>query len=118
VLQEMRGYRLPLTLKIPHENPRVPDRINALNRLLLDEDKRARLMIDQSCTELIADLEEVKRDKKGGILKITNKKDPYFRRTHTSDAVGYLAAFEEPVRPPSDAQSRSVPPPVRYGRAR
>lgn len=102
VMQEMRAHRSPLKMKVPIENPKVGDRINAVNRLLYDEQGQVRVQIDPSCKELIADLEGVLRDQKGGIMKVRNRKDPYFRRTHTSDALGYWLAAEEPVKPPGD----------------
>lgn len=99
IMNEMKQYGA-LRMKVPTENPRVPDRINAVNRLLRDEDGLVRIQVHPDCKELIMDLEGVLFDPKmaGKILKIRNKKDPYFRRTHTSDAAGYLLAFEEPVR--------------------
>ncbi len=102
ILQEMRTYPSPVRLMVPEVNPRVPDRINAVNRLLLDEHKQVKLKISPDCVELIADMEGVLRDKKGGILKSHNRKDPYYRRTHTSDALGYWLSFEEPVRAPTN----------------
>jgi hypothetical protein len=106
ILQEMRRLRLSVVLRVPEANPKVPDRINAVNRLCKDERGLVRLQIDPSCRELIADLEGVLRDDRGGIKKVRNRKDPYFRRTHWSDALGYWLAYEEPVRPPSE-HSRS-----------
>jgi len=108
VLQELRGFRLNARLKIPPDNPKVPDRVNAVNRICKDEVGRVRLQIDPTCIELIADLEGVLRDGRGGIYKTHNRKDPYFRRTHTSDALGYWLSMEEPVTPPSDHVRRSV----------
>jgi len=102
VMQEMRSFNVPIKMKVPPDNPKVADRVNAVNRICKDERGRVGLAIDPSCVELIADLEGVLRDQKGGIFKVRNKKDPYFRRTHTSDALGYWISFEEPVRPPSD----------------
>lgn len=102
ILQEMRSLRVPIRLRVPPENPKVPDRINSVNRLCKDELGRIRLQIDPSCKELIMDLEGVLRDNRGGILKSRNRKDPYYRRTHTSDALGYWLSMEEPVQPPSD----------------
>jgi len=101
VMQEMRNFNLPIKMRVPPDNPRIPDRVNSVNRLCKDEKGLIRLSIDPTCTELITDLEGVLRDQKGGIFKTRNKKDPYFRRTHTSDALGYWLSFEEPVRPPS-----------------
>lgn len=97
LLAELRGYPVPLKMRVPDANPHVPDRVNAVNRALRDEYGENRVEIDPSCEELIADLEGVLRDPKGGIKKTYNPKDPYVRRTHTSDAFGYWVAREEPV---------------------
>lgn len=116
ILQEMKQYGRPIRMKVPAANPKVGDRVNAVNRLMRDEHGRARLMIDSSCQELMLDLEGVVLDHTGKIKKITNQKDPYFWRGHISDALGYWIAFEEPVRPPSqDLQSFKLPPPPNYG---
>ena len=112
VMSEMRALRVPLRMRVPPDNPKVADRINAVNRLCRDELGTIRLQVDPSCTELIADLEQVLRDGRGGIFKVRNKKDPYFRRTHTSDALGYWLSYEEPVRPPSDHVGRRVALPL------
>lgn len=117
ILNEMKGYGVPIRMKVPQENPKVPDRVNAVNRILLDEDGQVRLTIDQSCQELASDLDNVLRDNRGGIMKTNNKKDPYFWRTHISDALGYWINYEEPVRPPSVTRDRNVTiPQPSYGR--
>jgi len=97
IMNQMRSYSAPVKLVVPEENPHVPDRINAINHLFKDESGEIRLLVDESCKELIRDLEQVLRDPRGGLKKTTNRKDPYFRRTHTSDALGYWIAYEEPV---------------------
>jgi hypothetical protein len=102
VMQEMRNFNLPIKMRVPPDNPKIADRVNSVNRLCKDEKGLIRLQVDPQCVELIADLEGVLRDQRGGIFKVRNKKDPYFRRTHTSDALGYWLSYEEPVRPPSD----------------
>lgn len=94
---EFRGYATPWRLKVPDANPRIPDRINAVNRALKDEFGELGVEIHPKCVELIADLEGVLRDAKGGIKKTFNKSDPYIKRTHTSDAFGYWIAYEQPV---------------------
>lgn len=117
IRNEMKHYGVPITMKVPEDNPPVPDRINAVNRALRDEDGAIRLVLDPSCQELAKDLEGVLRDNKGGILKTNNRKDPYFWRTHASDALGYWINREAPVRPYSDRRARgvSIPSPT-YGR--
>lgn len=97
IINAMKTYSSPAVLKVPEQNPLVGDRINAVNRLLKDEHGRIRVEIDPSCTELIEDMEQVLRDSKGGIKKTFNRKDPYNRRTHTSDALGYWLCYAEPV---------------------
>jgi len=118
ILNEMKSYGVPFVMKVPEANPSVPDRVNAMNRILLDEDGQIRMTIDNSCQELGLDLEGVMRDNKGGILKTYKKSDPYFHRTHTSDALGYWIAYEEPVRPPTahNTKNITIPPPPPYGR--
>ena len=98
ILNMMRAFGCPIRLKVPEANPMVPDRINAVNAQLLDMEGIARVEIDPSCKELIDDLEQVLRDNRGGLKKTSNRKDPYFRRTHPSDALGYWINYEEPVR--------------------
>jgi hypothetical protein len=104
ILNAMRTYGCPVRLKVPETNPIVPDRINAVNRAFRDEQGVSHVEIDPSCKELVADLEGVLRDEKGGIKKTRNRRDPYFYRTHTSDAVGYWINYEEPVRTTSIGQ--------------
>ncbi|PWT71716.1 MAG: hypothetical protein C5B59_17205 [Bacteroidetes bacterium] len=97
IQNEMRAYGCPIRIRVPESNPHVPDRINAVN-VALNSRGTVNLLIDPGCRELISDLEQVLRDGRGGIKKTSNKKDPYFRRTHTSDALGYWISYESPVR--------------------
>ena len=78
--------------------PYIRDRVNAVNRAFRNEHGESMVEVDPSCRELIADLEQVISDGRGGIKKTTDRKSPYFRRTHTSDALGYWISMEEPVR--------------------
>lgn len=98
IMNHMAQYNVPIKLRVPESNPSVPARINAMNRAFRNEDGRVLIEIDPTCVELIADLEGVVSDGRGGIKKTHNKKDSYFRRTHTSDATGYWVSQEEPVR--------------------
>jgi hypothetical protein len=101
IVNGMRGYGVPVRMKVPETNPPVPDRIAAVNNALRNE-------YGVSCVEisnepgandhLIKDLEEVLRDNRGGLKKVSNKKDPYYYRTHSSDALGYWISKEAPVR--------------------
>lgn len=98
IQNHMKGYSSPLRLKVPEANPGVPDRVNAVNNSFMNESGEIMAYIDVSCNELITDFEQVLRDPRSGIKKTTKKTDPYFRRTHTSDAYGYWVSREEPVK--------------------
>jgi phage terminase large subunit-like protein len=98
ILEAMRRYPVPVRLKVPEANPAVVDRLNALNRGLRDEEGGARIEVDPTCRELIKDLEGVLADPRGaGIKKSYMRGDPYARRTHASDALGYAVIALEPV---------------------
>ena len=97
LLNGMRNYPVPVRLKVPEGNPHQPDRINAVNRALIDETGFVGTEIDTDCIELIADCEDVVRKGDGTIRKATNPKDPYCRRTHSSDCFGYWVCREQPV---------------------
>jgi hypothetical protein len=113
ILQTMKTYPVPLRLKVPEANPLVSMRVNAVNRLLRDEHGQVRVLIDPSCHELITDLEQVLRDGQK-IKKTSRRSDPYFRRTHVSDALGYALSYDAPpVSPGAPYRPRitSVPLP-------
>lgn len=97
MLTLMRQYSSSVSLKVPDSNPLITARINAVQMALKDEEGVSHVEIDPSCRELIADLKGVLRDKDGGIKKTSNRRDPYFRRTHASEAFGDWIAFERPV---------------------
>lgn len=98
LLQGLQQFKVPVRLKVPEANPAITARINAVNNACRDiKDGESRLEVDNDCKELIADLEGVLRDSTGGIKKTSNPKDPYSKRTHVSDALGYWIAREAPV---------------------
>jgi len=107
ILNHMRSYGV-VKMKVPDTNPLVRDRVNAVNRAMKDEFGEVNTQIDPSCRELIADFEQVLSDGRGGIKKTSNRKDPYFRRTHTSDAMGYWVAYEDPVKAFTGGFTRSA----------
>lgn len=115
ILKGMQTYGTPCRLRLPSVNPLVTDRVNAMNVACRGAEGMSSIEIDPSCVELIQDLEEVVDNGLGGIKKTSNRLDPYSRRTHTSDALGYLVCYEKPVRlapRPSDA---AAIPDVSYG---
>lgn len=118
ITRNMEGYPAPVRMFVPEQNPGVIARVNAVNAALVGPQKEVRVSINnEDCDELIKDLEEVKLDKNGLIKKVTNRKDPYFFRTHYSDGLGYWITYEMPVSSIAGsvpAGSRRAPPKPSY----
>jgi phage terminase large subunit-like protein len=118
VLEYLTTYPSPVKLKVPEANPPVHARVNAVNLALMDEQGYSAVEIDPTCVELIADLERVIADGRGGILKSYRTKDPYSKRTHMSDALGYLIVADKPVGAAHRAsRARVQVPRPQYGTA-
>jgi phage terminase large subunit len=84
-----------VSYEIPPHNPPVSDRVQVTNSLLRNAAGDIRMFIHPRCKELIRDFEQVcyKRDSD----EIDKNRDP--KRTHASDALGYLLHPEFQVRP-------------------
>lgn len=79
-----------VSYRVPTANPPVRDRITAVNSKLRSAHGDIRLYVDPTCKELIADFEEVcYREDSTEIDKDRDR-----RRTHLSDALGYLICRE------------------------
>jgi len=72
-------------------HPSNIDRLNALNRKLKDANGKIGMTIDPKCKYLIKDLEQVQRDRKGGIDKSN------LQLTHSLDAATYLIEYKYPI---------------------
>jgi hypothetical protein len=72
--------------RIPRSNPPVRDRVTLMNAKLESAAGERSLWIDPRCKELIKDLEQVTYQENS--MLIDKDRDP--RRTHLSDALGYL----------------------------
>jgi hypothetical protein len=111
-----RGYPSPRVFKISSVNPAVKDRINAVNLRLRAVDGQPGVLIDESkCPELIRDFKEV-AIKDAKIVKTSKKEDPYFWRTHASDAAGYHIFREFPVVSQVYEHARKKRKPLKYKR--
>lgn len=66
------------------KHPTHRDRLNAMNRKLIDADGNVTLFVSPKCVETIKDLEQCQRDPKTGGI---DKSD--LERTHFLDALGY-----------------------------
>jgi len=93
----LRGYSAQQVWKVPVTNPQVIDRVNAFNLKMRGAEGQIGVLIDpDKCPELVRDLKEVVIYN-GQIVKVKKRDDPYFYRTHASDAAGYLIFREWPV---------------------
>jgi hypothetical protein len=90
--------------RVPSSNPAVRDRLDIMNGSLRSAMGDRRLFIDPRCKELIVDLEQVVLLE--GTMIIDKSKDP--RRTHLSDALGYLVWQEQRYRMPIGFQDRPL----------
>jgi len=99
IMNLMRSYPAPVKMIVPQINPPITSRLNSVNTACRSETGQVNILVAPTCDELIADLNNVLLDTNGKIRKTTNRKDPYFRRTHISDALGYWVAYEAPVVP-------------------
>ena len=76
-----------VVFKIPPSNPAVRDRVMLMNAKLGSAAGKRMLTVDPRCRELIKDFEQVVY-KQGSAAVIDKDRDP--KRTHLSDALGYL----------------------------
>lgn len=72
-------------------HPSNIDRLNALNRKLKDANGKVNMTIDPKCIYLIKDLEQVQRNRSGGIDKSN------LQLTHSLDAATYLIEYKWPI---------------------
>ena len=82
--------------KVPNSNPPVRDRVALVNAKLRSASGETELLVDRKCTELIKDFEEVCYKAQSNAID----KDKDARRTHLSDALGYLIWQECRKLPP------------------
>lgn len=85
---------LPVEYFVPASHPTIKARVNAVNAMLRNAHGVSRLVIDPSCKELIADMDQVawKTDSDGNAISELDKSN--LKRTHASDALGYLIEKE------------------------
>lgn len=83
------------TVRARSTNPRVKDRVNAMNSMLLSTDKTVRYHINaKNCPKTVNDFNKVERLDDGRL----NKKQEDEGLKHITDAAGYLVAYNWPVK--------------------
>lgn len=90
--------------RVPNANPLVRDRVLTMNARLRSANGGTHMTISPKCTELIKDMEEVVF--KPGTTVIDKDRDS--KRTHLSDALGYLVWQEGQHRPQFGEQPRRL----------
>jgi hypothetical protein len=97
------GHR-NVNYKVPPTNPPVRERVGLVNAKLRSASAETHLVIDRKCGELVKDLEQVTY--KADSTVVDKERDP--RRTHLSDALGYLIWQECRPRPPAGEQGNRL----------
>lgn len=95
------NYDAPLQYKVPKANPNVRDRVTLTNAKLRSTSGKVELFVDPKCAELIKDFEQVCYKADSNVPD----KEKDRRRTHLSDALGYLLWQE--CRPLAQAGERN-----------
>ena len=78
--------RRQVEFRVPKANPQVRDRVNLMNAKLKAASGEIHMLIDRRCKELIKDFEQVAYKEDSN--QVDKEKDR--KRTHLSDALGYL----------------------------
>ena len=86
ITEFLRSNGSPYVFRVPRSNPAVRDRVATVNSMFENMAGGIRLMVDRKCKELVKDFEQVSYLE--NTTMIDKLGDP--RRTHLSDAMGYL----------------------------
>ncbi len=99
------GFRGSVEVLHHRRNPPERDRVNALCSRLRSADGRVHLLVSSDCPNMLDDLDGTML-LEGGAGEIDKAKDR--RRTHMTDALGYMVEYEHPVRLVSVTDSEIV----------
>lgn len=97
------GYERAI-FRVPASNPFVRERVQLMNSRLLSANGDTLLFVSPKCEQLIADFEEVSY--KADSVVIDKDRDP--KRTHLSDALGYLVWQEFRSGPKPGEQAKRL----------
>lgn len=102
VREHFQNRRERMEHRVQTHNPPVRDRVTMTNARLKNAHGETSMWIDPRCRELIADFEQVSY--KADSSEVDKTKDR--RRTHLSDALGYLICQESRALPKVGEQSK------------
>lgn len=94
--RSVQGFRM----EVARSNPAVSERVNLVNAKLKNAEGEVVLVVDPRCKELIKDFEQVAYKPGSGVMD----KERDAKRTHLSDALGYLIWQEMRPRAPGGEQ--------------
>ncbi len=98
VKMAFRGWHVQPTFRVPIANPGIGNRLLSVNRLLSTDSPCPVLIDPDTMPEFVRDCREVILTPDGKkIHKVTDPDDPYYFRTHPTDAFGYYAMVEWPT---------------------
>jgi hypothetical protein len=98
-----RIHGLRLEYLVPKSNPAVRDRVQMVNKKLRNAQGEVEMLISPKCKNLILDFEEVVYKPDSGVIDKTRD----MKRTHMSDALGYLVWQEcRPHAAPGEKSGR------------
>ena len=89
-----RSVGIKVEFRVPTSNPPVRERVMLMNAKLKNSQGDVQLVVDPKCRELIADFEQVAYVE--DTMEIDKMKDR--RRTHLSDALGYVVCQHNKAR--------------------
>jgi hypothetical protein len=93
-----------MKFRVPAANPSVRERVTLVNAKLFSADEQVYLWVHPRCKGLVADFEEVMYKAESSVID----KERDARRTHLSDALGYLIWQECRPRATFGEQSRRL----------
>lgn len=98
MLEAFENYPSEVSIMVPKKNPKIVNRLNAMNNILDGTAAWKPLQLDLDETPLLQrDLSSVELDESGrDVKKITDIKDDRHTLTHASDALGYWASMDAP----------------------
>ncbi len=92
-----------VNIHYPKSNPAILDRVACVNAMLKNAAGERRLFVSKRCKELIKDFEQIAYKENAREM---DKRNP--KRTHMSDALGYLVYLRHPIQAVKSARLQEI----------